>query len=1317
LDLGILKAAAYLALLLVAIVALVLVALFTIDLGRFKPQVEQVASALLERDFRVDGPLSATLDLREGLRLQLSQARLASTPWSAQPELLSLRSLALQLDLWSAFGAGPVIIDELTADGLRVYLEESEEGIGNWVLFPEREDDPDDGSEEQRFELPVLPHDILVTDSLLSFDSPRRPRPLELNLARIVEAVAANGELTMALEGGIREEGVHLEVSSANVDGLVDFRQVELSFIGKFGEIDFDGSLRIDDLLRPRRPTASLNLAGPSSEYLFYLLDVEPLARGPLHAELVMEPDGELMRVSIDSVFGDFTAKARGRYDDLTELRQLQLDFEAQAAEIGRLTRYFNIADVPSDPASLDGTLRFSDGHLTIDEVRMAVGESRLLLDGQLPDFPGPDGAELRGRLNVPDIGHYAGLFQLRGEVGGPLDVNLDVKPMEGGGGATLVGSATTNGLELAANGDLVASEGLVGTALSFAITGPGLGPITRALALQQGPQLPIDVQSSLRIVANGIDLQGVDITMGDNRLSLQGSIGLEPLQDGTDISLDIAGPDLSQLLASAGLPAADVPASPYQLAATLGSSRGRLELAKLDAQIGDQLEYSLQAAGLLTDTEAPQGSQLRLKASGPSLAGLLAASGIVAPAEPFEVDLKIIGIAAGYRLDQFVASVAGEQLRLSGLVASDPFAAATTVDVQFNSAALKRALAGYGVVVPQLPEGKFTTLGKLVGNGVSLRLENVVIDYIGTRARLEGDLGAFPELDGTDLTFDIRGQNLAWLLPAEQRYEGIDKRFSLTGGLALDDQVLSIDQAVFVLDNTSLKLHGHWGLDAEDTHGGVDLALHSPDIRPLLPPADRADMARVFPVDAQLSGDFRGDLWSVKKLDIRASDGHLVASGTLIGPPHFGDTNLSVNGNFVSLANFNRLLGQELPDLPATIELDLKGDGDRLRLKPMSLRIGESSLEGDLTIAEGDVPRIDGKFHSSRLDMGALLPEQAEPTPAEAEVAADPRQGPVAGKSTVKKSAEKVIPDTPIPMEVLQKFNAEIDIKVDELIYSPHIIRNVVLDTKVEAGAFGFKRFGLHTPRGGRLEGVLKLRPTPQGPQLGARLYGNELTIGLPAKDEKELKNLPHYDLSFAAKSTGATVRSMAAAADGYIRLEMGKGRLRAGAMRIFTNDFLSQLLYTLNPFSRDEPNTKVRCGMFLASVEEGQLEGKPIVVLRTDRIDISADAELDLVTEKVTATFKTTPRKGLGFSLSSLVNPYVMVAGTLAKPVLTLDPEGTLIEGGAAVATAGLSIVAKGLKDRFFSDKDPCGTAALEANKDQRALEKKFEEDPMIQ
>jgi hypothetical protein len=80
----------------------------------------------------------------------------------------------------------------------------------------------------------------------------------------------------------------------------------------------------------------------------------------------------------------------------------------------------------------------------------------------------------------------------------------------------------------------------------------------------------------------------------------------------------------------------------------------------------------------------------------------------------------------------------------------------------------------------------------------------------------------------------------------------------------------------------------------------------------------------------------------------------------------------------------------------------------------------------------------------------------------------------------------------------------------------------------------------------------------------------------------------------------------------------------------------------------------------------------------------------------------FKTAARRGVGIGVAQLVNPYIKVTGTLGSPGITLDPKGALVNGGAAFATAGLSILAVTAWDRIFHDKDPCGAAAAHADRD---------------
>ena len=90
---------------------------------------------------------------------------------------------------------------------------------------------------------------------------------------------------------------------------------------------------------------------------------------------------------------------------------------------------------------------------------------------------------------------------------------------------------------------------------------------------------------------------------------------------------------------------------------------------------------------------------------------------------------------------------------------------------------------------------------------------------------------------------------------------------------------------------------------------------------------------------------------------------------------------------------------------------------------------------------------------------------------------------------------------------------------------------------------------------------------------------------------------------------------------------------------------------------------------------------------------MDVISSGEINLRNEKLNLAFNTRSRKGLGFSASKAVTPYFKIGGTLAHPRLALDVKGAAVSGGAAVATAGVSILAEGLWDRWVAtSKNPC-------------------------
>ena len=87
-----------------------------------------------------------------------------------------------------------------------------------------------------------------------------------------------------------------------------------------------------------------------------------------------------------------------------------------------------------------------------------------------------------------------------------------------------------------------------------------------------------------------------------------------------------------------------------------------------------------------------------------------------------------------------------------------------------------------------------------------------------------------------------------------------------------------------------------------------------------------------------------------------------------------------------------------------------------------------------------------------------------------------------------------------------------------------------------------------------------------------------------------------------------------------------------------------------------------------------------------------IVGGGSIDLKTEKLNVEFNTKPRSGVGMSADLLVKPFVKLKGTLASPGIGLNEKGTLLSGGAAIATGGTSLLVETAFDRATAEGDQC-------------------------
>lgn len=1276
-----------------ALLAVAVVLLLTVDLGRFKATTEDLVSDMLGREFTIGGEFQVHLGRQ--IHIVAEDVQLADADWSSSDAFVRVGRLESTIDTWSLFSA-PIRVESLRVDDVRVSLRSSESGQDNWSLLPA--DEADEDQPQERLTLPAILVDALISDLVLSYDAPQRPQPLTFTATKIQILQTDADVLQIDLNGDVNETPLAFMASAGVVRNLVDFRDVQFDVSGRLGEIHFDGEAAVDDLLQPRRPTASVNLQGPKAEYLTDILRLQRLTTGPLDLKATIVPVGDKMQLLVNGVFGEFALDASGQFVDLQDLQEADLRIAASGPDSSVIARLLGNDTMPPDPFSIVGNLQRSGKVLTVDGTKVTVGKSQFEIGGRFDNFPDPRGAQMTVHIEGPDFGRFNRLLGLPGKLAGPFTLDAGLMPLDDGG-ASINLNAVAQDAKLDITADVSERPDFVGTRAEIKMAGPNLRTMTTVLGLEQAPADPFELQVVLERIAEGASIETGTLVVASDRVSLQGIVGNDPLQADTDVQFDVSVSNLARTLSAFGRNADELPQAKLQASGRVERGADSFVLHDVRAVIGDKGEYRLTLDGQISPEADFVGSKVVVSANGKSLGALTDAAGVEGmPDLPFELGATVERLLKGVSIRDGSAHIGDDHLTLSGLIADKPLQGDTSITFAARVPDLKASLKRFGTDLAQLPAGPFDAAGEIRNQGKYFAVQNVRATLAGAQFDVVGRLGKFPELEGTELTVKIAGADLSRLLPDEQKFSALNKPFGFSAKVGVRNQELSLNEVAAFLDEARLTADIELRMSPMLGDGKFSVNATSPDLFRLAPRLAEASVLERAPLEFQTKGNWADNVWTLDDFSLQLGKGTLTANGTVDGPPNFKRTDLRSTLEVASMRNFSALAGRNLPDEPAQLKLHLVGSDEAMELKEFVGTFGDSDISGEFTLRTGDVQDINFGLRSKRLNLAPYLPKLTE------------GEQPKKDAEAKSPKADRVIPDAVIPMDELRKYEVSANIDIDELNLRHRTLRDIVAVGAVEDGALKLTKFNIKSSRGEVLSGKFDLHPGESGAELLLSIQGAALVMGLPAVTEEEMQSLPRYDVDTVLHGDGVTVREMAGSLNGYIRIVAGSGDVRTGALAFFTNDFASEVVNTVNPFAKSSPFTHYECAAILLLFKDGVVEGEPAAVLQSDRLRIFANATVDLKSEKLNATIRTVPTKGLGLSFTDLINPYTMIGGTLANPSLTLDPEGALIEGGAAVATGGISILAKRFKDRFLSAKDACGKAVADADPGLQVLKQTY-------
>ncbi len=909
-------------------------------------------------------------------------------------------------------------------------------------------------------------------------------------------------------------------------------------------------------------------------------------------------------------------------------------------------------------------------------ELRLALrlAEGRLDGNARIDDLARPARPAADLKLSAPDAARAFELLGLPYPGAGPLEAALRLTPQPDELGLSL--DLAAGELTARFTGDVESLAGVRGLDADLVSSGTDFSVLGRPLGWADAPPGPFTLEGTVRSDGASLSIEQALLTLAGMQLEVAAAIDGLPEPDLRRLRLSLRGEQLQRLRELLGVPG--LVDGPFTLSAAVDEQADGIDHAEVTIQsrLG-----RFQASGRLGEYPQFLGTTAQARVEGTDLAGLGALAGIAGlPATTFTAQGQLTWTRSGLGLQDVTLRTDREQLSVSGTVAPDPLGRGTDLEVKIAGDALGRL--GPALRLGELPAVPYAAAGRLSRLGRGTRLQGVRATLGDVSLRIDGAIADPPELSGTDLQFDVNGDELRrW-----NEFAGLslpEGPFRASGQLRLDADAVVLRQVGLELGGARGRVNADIQLPFGAGRGDFSATLAGPDLAKLLPELGELDPART-PFELELRGNWRGERWFFEQARLQAGGDELSARGALRLGADAATKAMPVTLRIQSLERVGTLVGLDLPDLALTLDGTLAGRAGELRLDPMLGRLGPDAFTGRLSVTPGDPPRLALTLRLDRADIGPLL-----------------ATGPTTGAAEVPSAQadRRLIPDVPIPTDWLRSLDAALDLHVASLVLGDVLYGALDLKAEISNDALTIDRLRLAGPVGAA---NLRARLSGSGDTPRLNVTGTLRNVVFVYRVlATESPDPPRNDVDLRLRGEGGTLRDLLGKLNGELRIIGGPGIVPASAVDALYTGFFRTVTRAVNPFSKTDKFVREVCSVAPLTIRNGVISTAPTFVKLTDKLNTLAFGTIDLKNERVDLNFKTELRKGIGIGAAELVNPYIKVGGTLADPRVKIDPKGVAFSGGAAVLTGGLSILATTLWNRAFREKDPCGAVLQAANR----------------
>ncbi len=335
-----------------------------------------------------------------------------------------------------------------------------------------------------------------------------------------------------------------------------------------------------------------------------------------------------------------------------------------------------------------------------------------------------------------------------------------------------------------------------------------------------------------------------------------------------------------------------------------------------------------------------------------------------------------------------------------------------------------------------------------------------------------------------------------------------------------------------------------------------------------------------------------------------------------------------------------------------------------------MKLLLGKTDFSGDVAVnVSGKRPDITANLSSSMINLVDFAGDDKEKT---------------------KENKNRIFSPEPLSLSGLQAVNAKVTINAKQVKTSSLVLGKTKIVASLKDSNFLIKPLSTLIA-GGSLNGNINL--TASG-----KIAALTTDISLKGLEPSQIGDLKgkisgaktDVTIKVKGKGNGNSVSQIMAGLNGNVLIKSGGGAVKGFGIGIAN----TSLLTMLNPMAESSAETKLECLVMNFDIKNGIATTNKGIAAVTREMSVIGSGTIDLKTEKININIKPSAREGLGLNAGQLAG-MLKLGGTLAEPSPTVDAKSTLVAAGAAVATGGLSVLAKGLLDQTTADADPCASA----------------------